>query len=294
MTTPTTGTIAAASHIAAATAGGGTPTTGTIGRLHSIETMGLLDGPGIRTVFFLQGCPLRCAYCHNPDSQSLTGGREITPEEIVATARRYKPYYGKTGGVTFSGGEPTLQGAFLVETMKLLKAEGINIAIDTSGAGDPHHYREIFELADLIILDIKQFTPESYRRLTERPITAWETFVSTLTASSYQGKIWVRHVMVPGLTDSEAAMDLLIQTAEPLLPWIDRLEILPYHVMGVDKYETLGREYKLPGVPPMAKDRASELEAYARRLLASRLEATRLEGSRKEASQLSGAEEAIA
>ncbi len=243
------------------------------GRLHSIETLGLLDGPGIRTVFFLQGCPLRCAYCHNPDSQALDGGREISPEEILATARRYKTYYGKEGGVTFSGGEPTLQGQFLVETMKLLKAEGINIAIDTSGAGDPHHYEEIFALADLIILDIKQFTPETYRKLTDRPISAWETFVKKLVASDYQGKVWVRHVMVPGLTDNEASMRLLVETALPLARWIDRLEILPYHVMGKAKYEELGMPYRLEGVPPMAKAAASTLEAYARGLLEERMAA---------------------
>lgn len=240
----------------------------TAGRIHSIETMGLVDGPGVRTVFFLQGCPLRCAYCHNPDSQAIGGGVEMSPAEIVEIAKRYRPYHGATGGVTFSGGEPTLQGAFLVEALKLLKAEGIHTAIDTSGAGDPQNYAELLSLVDLVILDVKHFEDTRYRELTQRPIAPWLDFVSALIGSEFTGKVWIRHVMVPGWTDTEPAMQQLVRTIEPLRQWIERLEILPYHVMGVDKYEKLGLDYRLTGVPAMDKTRAAELETIARRLFA--------------------------
>ena len=128
-----------------------------IGRLHSIETMGLVDGPGIRTIFFLQGCPLRCLYCHNPDTQALQGGTEITPDFVLSKAMRYKTYYRGNGGVTFSGGEPLLQGEFLAESLKLLKENGFNTCIDTSGYGNEKYFKPVKEQVSIrfnkILLD---------------------------------------------------------------------------------------------------------------------------------------------
>lgn len=236
------------------------------GRLHSIETMGLVDGPGIRTVFFLQGCPLRCVYCHNPDSQSMFSKKQISPQEVVDIAKRYKTYYKRSGGgVTFSGGEALAQGEFLVETLKLLKEEGIHTTIDTSGFGDERYYKEILDYADMIILDIKHFTNEGYKNVTGKSMGRFFKFLSYL--NDFRGTIWIRHVMVPGITDNKESIYQLFSRISHLANKIDRFEILPYHTMGVQKYEELNLEYKLKGVPEMDKIKAKEFENMLRLML---------------------------
>lgn len=225
------------------------------GRIHSIETMGLLDGPGIRTVFFLQGCPLRCSYCHNPDTQRIAGGNEMTSEEIVQTAKRYLPYYRHSGGgVTFSGGEPLLQGAFLLETLKLLKMEGIHTALDTSGFGQEKYFDEILELVDVVLLDIKHFDREEHQKLTGVKMKGRDPLLNRLAA--FKGKVWIRHVMVPGMTDSKKAMEGLYQSIRFLAKRIEKIEILPYHRMGLEKYEALEMAVPLKDVPEMDHDLA--------------------------------------
>lgn len=229
------------------------------GRIHSIETMGLVDGPGIRTIIFLQGCPLRCTYCHNPDSQNMFSNTHMTPEEVLKIARRYKSYYDRTGGgITFSGGEPLLQGEFLLETLKLLKAEGFNTAIDTSGYGDKRYYKEILRYTDVILLDIKHFDNEGYREVTGKSMKGFYEFASYL--NEYNGKIWIRHVMVPGITDNNKSIYKLFDKISYLCDKIDRIEILPYHKMGLEKYDELEREYLLKNVPEMDKNKAKEFE----------------------------------
>lgn len=236
------------------------------GKLHSIETMGLVDGPGIRTVFFLQGCPLRCSYCHNPDSQSMFSKTRITSAEVVNIAKRYKSYYKRTGGgVTFSGGEPLLQGEFLLETIKLLKEEGINTAIDTSGYGDERYYKEILEYVDVVLLDIKHFDNTGYRKVTGKSMTGFYKFLSCL--EDFNGILWLRHVMVPSITDNNESMESLFNNVSHLAHKIDRFEILPYHKMGLEKYENLNREYKLKGVPEMNKEKAGEFQKVLEKML---------------------------
>lgn len=166
-------------------------------RLHSIETMGLLDGPGVRTVFFLQGCPLRCAYCHNPDSQAWNAGQVVSVNDVVEKAKRYRSYHGKEGGVTFSGGEPLVQGEFLLECCKRLKAEGISIAIDTSGFGDPRFYKEIFPNVDVMLLDIKAFDEKNMNNLIRGRLAIFNDFVANIEKNGFRGEIWLRHVMLP-------------------------------------------------------------------------------------------------
>lgn len=230
--------------------------------LHSIETMGTLDGPGVRTLIFLQGCPLRCVYCHNPDSQAFTSDKTITTDEVLRLAHRYKTYYGKDGGLTFSGGEPLAQPDFLETTLKRLKEEGFNTCIDTSGVASPETVRRVLPWVDTILLDIKAMTPAEHLRITGTAIHPVDRFMATVKAMPYEGRIWVRHVMMPGVTDHEAAMDQLAERIEPLRRWIDKTQILPYHTMGSDKYAALGRENPLEGMPPMDKARAAELQAY--------------------------------
>lgn len=229
------------------------------GKIHSIETMGLLDGPGIRTVFFLQGCPLRCSYCHNPDSQSMFSKNRISPEEVLERAKRYSPYYKSTGGgVTFSGGEPLVQGEFLLETLKLLKANGFHTAIDTSGYGDEKYYKEILKYTDVVILDIKHFDNAGYKDLTEKSMSKFFKFLSYL--NDFHGTIWMRHVMVPNITDNEESIYKLFHRVAHLADKIDRFEILPYHTLGLEKYKDLNMDYRLQGVPEMDKEKAMGFE----------------------------------
>lgn len=248
------------------------------GRLHSIETMGLVDGPGIRTIFFMQGCPLRCAYCHNPDSQTMFSKTQITPEEVLNVAKRYKPYYKRNnGGVTFSGGEALMQGEFLLESLKLLKKEGISTCLDTSGYGQEKYYKEILEYTDVVILDIKQFSHKEYKNLTAKSMNGFHTFLSYL--NDFKGKIWIRHVMVPGFTDNEESVYKLFDNISHLCEKIERIEILPYHKMGIDKYKKLGREYKLENVPEMDSDKAKNYEKILSTLLVKEKERIRVKKS---------------
>lgn len=251
------------------------------GFVHSIETMGLLDGPGTRTIFFLQGCPLRCAFCHNPDTLKRVGGQVMTPEDILKFAGRYRSYYGEEGGVTFSGGEPLLQGEFVYQCLKLLKQEGYNTCVDTSGFGNPRFYSRILPLVDTLILDVKAFDRQSFEDLTTIDgFDAYLDFLNRLGRNDFSGQIWVRHVMVPGLTDDEESMEKFIRILKPIRNKVDRIEILPYHTSGVKKYHELGIPYRLEGVEPMDKKRAKELEIYANKLFAEELRQERAERER--------------
>ncbi len=230
------------------------------GQIHSIETMGLFDGPGVRTVFFFQGCPLKCSYCHNPDSQSFKGGKTYSVDDIVNFAKRYKPYYKDTGGVTFSGGEALMQGEFLLETMKALKAEGIHIALDTSGVGTSHYYDEILALTDLLILDIKHFEKDPFKDLTGISMKRTSAFYDAI--ENYKNKLWIRHVMVPGITDSYQSMDHLFDFISIWSKMIEKIEILPYHKLGIDKYSQLGIKDPLEDVKEMDEGLAKSYELY--------------------------------
>lgn len=229
------------------------------GKLHSIETMGLVDGPGIRTVFFFQGCPLRCQYCHNPDSQSFSGLAEITAEEIVATALRYKSYYDATGGgVTFSGGEPLMQSAFILEALKALKEKGIATCIDTSGYGQMTYYEEIFKYTDHILLDIKHTRNDVHQTLTGLDMGGIKNFLHAL--EGFSGTVTIRHVMVPGLSDDQKIMDEILQMIAPIQKNVDKIDILPYHKAGTEKYSQLNIPYQLETVPAMNQDLAAVFE----------------------------------
>jgi len=230
------------------------------GRVHSIETMGLFDGPGVRTVFFMQGCPLKCTYCHNPDSQCFKGGTEYTVEDIVNFAKRYKSYYKNKGGVTFSGGEALMQGEFVYEAMKALKSEGIHTALDTSGVGQTSFYSKILSYTDLLILDIKHFDKKSYRNITGVSMKWSESFMTEV--NEYQGKLWLRHVMMPGVTDNVASMDDLYEYISKWSEKIEKIEILPYHKLGIEKYRHLKLTYSLEDMEEMDKEDALTYQKY--------------------------------
>lgn len=226
------------------------------GYLHSIETMGAVDGPGIRTVAFLQGCPAQCIYCHNPDTWEIGKGKIYEPIDIVIMAKRYKTYYGEEGGVTFSGGEPLLQGEFIVECMKQLKEIGINSIIDTSGTYVDRFTEEAIRQAHMVILDIKHTDPNTFYDVTS--ITQ-DPLLKLIEIMNTQNKnVWVRQVVVPGLNDTEDNVRELNHFVKRI-KHVQKVELLGYHSMGIDKWENLNMEYKLKDVKPMNPTRLKEL-----------------------------------
>jgi pyruvate formate lyase activating enzyme len=228
-----------------------------IGRIHSIETMGLMDGPGIRFVVFFQGCKLRCAYCHNPDTWYFNAGARISAEDLLQKALKYKIYFDKSGGgVTCSGGEPLMQPEFLIEFLKLCKANGLHTSIDTAGFGIGR-YPEILEYTDLVILDIKHVDKARYQELTGGNIEEFMVFVQSLDKADI--KVWIRHVVVPGLTDTEEHVRGIRRISSQIRN-VEKIELLPYHTLGVHKYKKMKIPYKLNGVKPMSEERLKELE----------------------------------
>ena len=229
----------------------------TVGRVHSMESMGLVDGPGIRTVIFFQGCSLRCRFCHNPDTWEFNSGEITDPETLVKKISRFKPYFKNTGGVTFSGGEPLMQPDFLLETLKLCKQENIHTCIDTAGYG-MGSYDEILEYTDLVLLDLKHVSETDYKQMTGRTMDRFQEFLSALEKS--ETPIWIRHVVVPGITDSQEHMKNL-KTYISTIPNVEKVELLPYHLLGKNKYEVMGIPYSLDGVPAMDKEKTMDLQS---------------------------------
>lgn len=227
-----------------------------IGYIESVETMGLVDGPGIRYVVFMQGCPLRCLYCHNPETWAERKENPTTPEELVEKILRFKSYFEDDGGVTFSGGEPLHQPEFLLETLKLCKEKGIHTCLDTSGVGKGLE-EEILKYVDLVILDVKAINPEEYTKITSRPIQASLNFLNL--CQKMHKKMWLRQVIVPGLNDDEEHI-LRFKKFIDSLENIENVELLPYHLYGIQKYKKLGIPYRLDGVPAMNIDRCRDLQ----------------------------------
>ena len=225
------------------------------GSIDSIETFGLVDGPGIRTVVFLNGCKLRCKYCHNPEMWHVKE-YNYTPKELAERILRNKNYFKRNnGGVTFSGGEPLLQSKFIIEVAKILKKEKIHIAIDTAGVG-LGNYEEILKYIDLVLLDIKHTNPIEYKELTGQPIDESLNFIKTLNKS--KTKVWIRQVIVPGLMDNDKYLDDLTETLKKIKN-IERVDFLPYHKLGSEKYIKLGIKNPYKNKPEMDKDKCNEL-----------------------------------
>lgn len=226
------------------------------GQIHSIETSGMVDGPGIRVVVFLQGCTLRCLYCHNPDTWSCRGNLEMTPEEVLEKILRYKNYFGKTGGVTFSGGEPLLQKDFLLEILKLCKQEGIHTAIDTAGICEEPE--EVLRYTDLVILDVKAYEATLYEKITRKKIDSFLHFLEI--CQKMEKKLWIRSVIVPGMNDTEEYI-LGLRDFIRGIQNVEKVELLPYETLGVYKYKALHIPYPLSGVPSMDVEKCKKLSA---------------------------------
>ncbi len=227
-----------------------------LGSVDSIETFGLVDGPGIRTVVFLNGCSLRCKFCHNPEMWHVRD-LNYTSEDIVKKVLRSKPYFKNNGGVTFSGGEPLLQYDFLVETCKKLKEENIHIAIDTAGIGKGN-YKELLSMIDMVLLDIKHISTEGYEDITDRNfLDKFFEFVKQLNESNVE--VWVRQVIVPGIHDNKEYIYGLSNFIKNNIKNVTRVDFLPYHKLGGEKYEKLDIFNPYKEMPEMDKNKCDEL-----------------------------------
>lgn len=221
------------------------------GRIHAVESFGSVDGPGIRYIFFLQGCPLRCKYCHNPATWSGEGGMEMTAKEALEKALRYKPYWKNNGGITVSGGEPLLQADFVCELFTLAKAKGVSTCLDTSGVlfsreGESFsRIQELLKVTDLVLLDLKHIDPIKHKELTGQSNVRILDFAKYLAQRKIP--VWIRHVLVPGITDDAESLHKL-GTFIASLGNVQRVEVLPYHRMAIAKYEELGIAYPIPEV----------------------------------------------
>ncbi|MBQ9899335.1 MAG: pyruvate formate lyase-activating protein [Ruminococcus sp.] len=226
------------------------------GRIHSTESFGTVDGPGVRFVVFFQGCPMRCRYCHNPDTWDFSGGREVTAEEIMDEYDSYREFL-KSGGLTATGGEPLAQPDFLAELFRLAKSKGVHTCLDTSGCVYDHREHakidEVLRFTDLVMLDIKHIDDSAHRALTGHGNSHILAFAEHLRELGIP--LWIRHVVVPGITDGE---DDLLRLGHFLarLKNLKALDVLPYHDMAKPKYAQLGLEYPLPDTPPLTKEEA--------------------------------------
>ena len=235
------------------------------GRIHSVESFGSADGPGVRYIVFLKGCNMRCQYCHNPDTWAKDGGELMTPEEVLKKALRYKTYWKEKGGITVSGGEALLQIDFVTELFRLAKEKGVNTCLDTSGnpfsLEEPFKskFDELMKYTDLFMLDIKHIDDAAHRKLTGQ--TNQNILEMAAYLSEHGKAMWIRHVLVPGITTEEDELYRLRSFLDTLKT-VERVEVLPYHTLGVFKWKELGIPYQLEGVDPPTKeqiDRAKEI-----------------------------------
>lgn len=228
-------------------------------KVHSIDTFGTHDGPGIRLVIFTQGCLFRCVYCHNPDTQDLETDkmRIVETSEILELLEKEKTYFGKTGGLTVSGGEPTLQAPALIELFKECKKYGFNTCLDTCGAVFNQTVQELYDLTDIVMLDVKHIDPIWHQKLTK---ASNENVLKNANYREQSGKeMWLRYVLVPGWTDQEEYLEAWAKYFAPYKS-IKRVEIIPYHKLGVFKYEALGRKYELDDVEPPSEIETAKAE----------------------------------
>lgn len=216
-------------------------------RINSIESFSTKDGEGVRSVVFLQGCHLRCDYCHNPETWNMKGGEVVPIEDLTRRLLRFKEYWGERGGVTISGGEPLLQAKELIGFIKLLKQHNVNIAVDTSGTVSNRDARKVISLCDLVLLDMKKPNELPFLDVVERE----------------KKRTWIRIVIVPGVNDTEEAIDNYAKILKGRE--IEKVELIPFHTLGFDKYEKLGIKNPLSGTKGMSVSRVRELQRYFER-----------------------------
>jgi len=240
----------------------------TKGYIHSLESFGSVDGPGVRYLIFLTGCAMRCQFCHNPDTWNMHSGTPYTADELITKALRYRSYWKSEGGITVSGGEPLLQIDFLLELFKKAKEKGIHTTLDTSGnpftKEEPFFdkFQELMKYTDLILLDIKHIDDEQHKILTG------QTNANILELARYlneiQKPVWIRHVLVPERSDKDEYLEKLHEFISTL-DNVEKVEVLPYHTLGVYKWKELGMEYPLEGIEPPTKERVGNAKRILER-----------------------------
>ncbi len=229
------------------------------GRIHSVETMGTVDGPGIRYVVFTQGCPMRCVFCHNRDAWDPKGGNETTVDELMEDIKQYLPFYKSSGGgVTATGGEPTMQADFIRDLFSRVKNElGLNTAMDTSGFVEINKAKGLLEVTDLVLLSIKHIDEIKHKAITG--VSSNKVFAFMEYLREINKPLWIRYVVIPGLTDDIEDVKRLAEFLKEF-PNIELVDILPYHTMGTYKWEELGLDYSLENVSPPDKESMKEIK----------------------------------
>ena len=233
-----------------------------IGKVHSIQSLGTVDGPGVRFVLFMQGCNLRCACCHNPDTWNVCGGTEYTPEQILKKVTRYREYFGKTGGITLSGGEPLLQADFAAELFSLCKSEGINTCLDTSGSLFSDSVERLLSVTDRVLLDIKFTCEDEYVKYTGGSLEKNLSFLSYLEKNKI--KTTVRQVIIPTLNDTEENIKELCRIINQTTV-VDKVELLPFRKICSVKYESMNIPFPLANIPEPTKEKMAALEAILKK-----------------------------
>lgn len=228
-----------------------------IGRINSVQSLGTVDGPGVRFVVFMQGCPLRCGYCHNPDTWDVKGGREVTPEELFGQVKRYKSYFGKDGGITVSGGEPLLQADFVYELFSLCKGDNIHTVLDTSGCILNDSVKRLLTVTDMCLLDYKMTKDEDYRKYVGCGIGQVEAFLEELNSRNIATRI--RQVVVSGINDNEESIGKVYGLGEKY-SCIKETELLPFRKLCIPKYENLGIPFPFKDIPETTEDRLNKLK----------------------------------
>ena len=228
-------------------------------QIHSFESLATLDGDGIRYAIYFNGCPLRCVYCHNPDTWGVSGN-DYTPEDVYNKVKRYKPYFKDNGGVTFSGGEPLIHAQFINEVNEYLKKDNIKYDLDTSGQVEmTDDVKLAINNSDLVILDLKFYDNDSYYKYTGK--TMMKTITMLYYLAAIEKRTWIRTVIVPGINDSKQILDEYIKIVKQF-PHIEKYELLGFHTMGFFKYDELGIENPLKDTPPLDQDKLKELQEY--------------------------------
>ena len=231
-----------------------------IGRIHSFQSLGPVDGPGVRTVVFLQGCPLRCICCHNPDTWDFSGGSEASVDALAERIQRYRSYFGTQGGVTVSGGEPLCQAPFVTELFRRLHELGIHTALDTSGYRLDEQVKQLLSVTDLVLLDVKYTNPEDYLRYTGCEMARVEEFLAYLQERRIP--TWIRHVLIPGYNDDDASVSALAAIGAKYA-CVQKIELLPFRKLCLEKYREMGIPFPLEHTPEMSAERiAAWTERY--------------------------------
>ncbi len=229
------------------------------GYIQSIQTLGTLDGPGVRFVLFMQGCPLRCAFCHNPETWETGCGTVMTPEEVLTRVLKYRNYFGQNGGITVSGGEPLLQPEFVYELFSLCKSHGIHTTLDTSGCILNDKIKKLLSVTDLVLLDYKMTNKQDYKKYTGASIDDVNAFLTYLNDTGIN--MWIRHVVIKDITDSKENA-LFLKNLKDKFSYIQKTELLPFHKMCSSKYDELGIEFPLKNTPETSDDTIKKLYEY--------------------------------